>query len=204
MKKHDVVQRSPEWHFLRKGKITGTTLKSLMGTPKARQEAKFELIAERLSVGVDGDSYENAMDRGTRLEPEAIAMFELQTGKQVTSVGFIEDSENGSMGQSPDGMIGDEEALEVKCPMGKNYVKIWLENKIPDEYHWQIVQLFVLVSELKKVYFVAYNPDIPSHRMHIIEVVREELTEDIAKAREEQLKVISEVNQVLKSIIKPI
>ncbi len=89
MKKHQIEQRSNEWKQLRKGKITGTQLKSIMGTPRARKEAMYEILAERLTVGVE-DEYENAMDRGIRLEGDAIAMFELHTGKQVDKIGFVE------------------------------------------------------------------------------------------------------------------
>lgn len=202
MKKHNVDQKSPQWFQLRKGKITGTTLKAIMGTPAAKKSAIYELIAERLTVGVKGDDYENAMDRGTRLEPDAIAMFELETDKRVERVGFCENDDDATIANSPDGLMGDEEAVEVKCPMGKNYVEIWFENQIPKEYHWQIVQYFVVGPKLKKLYFVAYNPDIPTHKMHIIEVTREELAEDIDKAREMQNEVIAEVNSALKEIIK--
>ena len=121
MKKHNIQQRSDEWFHLRKGKITGTVLKSIMGTPRARQEAIYEIMAERLTVGIGED--ENAMDRGTRLESDGIAIFELETGKQVECVGFCEDDENSQIANSPDGLIGENEAVEIKCPGGKNYVK---------------------------------------------------------------------------------
>ena len=52
MKKINVEQNTNEWLHLRKGKITGTVLKSIMGTPKARQDAIYEVIAQRLTVGV--------------------------------------------------------------------------------------------------------------------------------------------------------
>ena len=202
MKKHNVDQKSSQWFQLRKGKITGTTLKAIMGTPAAKKDAVYELIAQRLTVGVSGDDYENAMDRGTRLEPDAVAMFELETNKRVEKVGFCENDDEASISNSPDGLIGETEAVEVKCPMGKNYVKIWFENEIPKEYYWQVVQYFVVGPKLKKLYFVAYNPDIPTHKLHIIEVARETLNDDIDKAREAQEEVIAEVNGKLKGIIK--
>lgn len=203
MKKYnEVEQKSNEWHHLRKGKITGTTLKAIMGTPKARQEAIYEIVAERLTVGVESEtSFENAMDRGTRLESDAIAMFEFETGKQVERTGFCEDDTNPMIANSPDGLIGETEAVEAKCMGGKNHVKMWLTNKIPDEYEWQVVQYFVVNEKLEKLYFIGYNPDIPVHPLHIIEVTRENIIEDIDKAKKSQEVFIKEVDEILKTIV---
>ncbi len=203
MKKHKMTQRSDEWHQARKGKITGTTLKSIMGTSKARQDALYEIIAERLTLGID-DGSENAMDRGTRLESEAIAKFEFETDKSVEVIGFAEDDKNPMIANSPDGLIGDDEAIEVKCMGGKNHVKMWLTNKIPDEYEWQVVQYFVVNENLKTLYFVGYNPDIPVHPYHCIEVSRERLDVlgSIQIARDAQEEFLKEVEEKLSTIIK--
>ncbi len=201
MKKIDIEQRTDEWHHLRKGKITGTTLKAIMGTPKARQEAIYEILAERLTIGID-DEFENAMDRGNRLEPDAIAEFELETGKTVERVGFCEDDDNAMICNSPDGLIGETEAIEAKCMGGKNHVKMWLTNKVPDEYEWQVVQYFIVNEKLEKLYFVGYNPDIPVHSLHIIEVKREEIALDIENARKSQEAFLQEVDSILSTLIE--
>ena len=203
MKKHNIEQKSDEWFHLRKGKITGTTLKSIMGTPKARQDAIYEIIAERLTVGIESEtSEENAMDRGSRLEPDAIAMFELETGKQVERIGLCEEDDNSQIANSPDGLIGDDEAIEAKCMGGKNHVKMWLTNEIPDEYFWQSVQYFIVNKKLKKLYFIGYNPNIPVHPLHIIELERENIKEDIENAKKSQKEFLEEVEKILKTIIK--
>ena len=119
-----------------------------MGTPKAREDAKYEIIAERLTVGVEMD-YENPMDRGTRLEPEAIKAFEFETGKSVEITGFCQNDENDHIAYSPDGIISDEEDVEIKCMGGKNHVKMWLKNEVPSDYRWQNVQAFI-VNHKKK------------------------------------------------------
>ena len=199
-KNNSVKQGTDEWMQLRKGKITGITLKSIMGTPKARQESIYKILAERLTVGVENDEYENAMDRGVRLEPDAIAAFELQTGKQVERTGFCEDDDNPLIANSPDGLIGETEAIEAKCLGGKNHIKMWLTNEIPDEHYWQVVQYFVVNEKLEKLYFVGYNPNIPVHPLHIIEVLRDEA--EVANARKSQEEFLSEAEEKLKLIIK--
>jgi putative phage-type endonuclease len=204
MKKHKIEQKTDAWFQIRKGKITGTTLKAIMGTPKARQEAIYELIAERLTVGVDNPdvNYENAMERGCRLEPDARIMFEFETGLKVEEVGFCENDDNSSIGYSPDGIISDAEDIEIKCMGGKNHIKMWITNKIPEEYSWQVVQAFVVNPKLKKRYFVGYNPDIPTHPLHIIEITREEIEKEIKEAEENQIKFLKDVEVELNKIIK--
>ena len=203
MKKHDISQKTDKWFHIRKGKITGTQLKNIMGTPRARQEAIYEVLAERLTVGVESeDDYENAMERGSRLEPDAISAFELETGKSVERVGFVEDDDNPLIANSPDGLIGETEAVEVKCLGGKNHIKMWLTNKVLDEYWWQVIQYFIVNKKLQTLYFVGYNPNIPIHPLHIIEVKRKEIEVEIKEAREEQEKFLKEVDILLAKIIK--
>lgn len=203
MKNHDnIKQGSPEWHQIRKGKVTGTALKKIMGTARAREEAFYEIIAERLTVGL-GDEPENAMDRGTRLEPEAVDAFIFETGKKVEITGFCEDDDDPMICNSPDGLIPDENAaVEIKCMGGKNHVKMWLTNQVPDDYEWQVVQYFVLNKTLERLYFVGYNPDIEVHPLHIITVERAEIEPKIVEAKEAQKVFLAEVNETLKKLIK--
>jgi len=205
MKKVNIEQRSPEWEQLRKTHITGTMVKSIMGTPAAKKEAYYEIIANRLTVGVDSDEeYENPMARGTRLEPDAIAAFELETGKTVESVGFCKSEENEAVAMSPDGYVkdtNDTEAIEIKCMGGKNHVKLWLTGEVPKEYLWQVVQYFVVNDKLERLYFAGYHPQIPACPLHIIEIHREDIAEMIEKSKAEQESFLEEVNEKLKTII---
>jgi putative phage-type endonuclease len=205
MKKLKLEQRSPEWEQLRKTHLTGTMVKSIMGTANARQDAFYEAIANRLTTGVESDDgYENPMDRGIRLEPDAVAAFEFQTGKSIESVGFCKSDENDAIAQSPDGYVketNDTEAVEIKCMGGKNHVRFWLTNEIPKEYFWQVVQYFVVNNDLLKLHFVGYNPNIPVHSLHVVTVERVDILSFIVKSREEQEKFINEVNAMLSTII---
>lgn len=203
MKKHNIEQGSDEWHQIRKGKITGTYLKAIMGTPRARQEAIYEMIAERLTTGIESEtSFENAMDRGTRLEPDAISMFEFETNLKVERTGFCEDDTNPLIANSPDGLIGEDEAIEVKCLEGKKHIKAWLTNEVPEDYQWQVVQYFVVNPKLKKLYFVNYHPDIPVHPLHIIEVTRKQVEDKILLAKEAEGVFLKEVEVELSKLIK--
>jgi putative phage-type endonuclease len=197
----DIDQGTDEWHQIRKGKITGTVLKNIMGTPAKRQDAIYEMIGDRLAEGLE-DPDENAMDRGTRLESDARTMFEFETGKKVEQTGFAEDDNNFLIANSPDGLIGETEAVEIKCPGRKNHVKVWLTNTIPDEYVWQVVQYFIVNEKLTKLYFVSYHPEITVHPMHIIEVTKDKMLGDITRGKRAQEVFLQEVEAILATIIK--
>lgn len=199
----DIVQGEKEWFEKKLGTISGTYLSEIMGTPKARESAFYEILAERLTPSVDMEYlYENPMARGVRLEPEAVKAFEYVTSKQVERVGLCESDESKWIIYSPDGLIGETEDLEIKCPLGKNYMKIVLTNEVPKEYHYQIIQGFIVNPKLQKRYFVAYNKDIVSYPIHIIEVTRESLAEEIAEALEIEKTFLQEIEEKLKTFNK--
>jgi len=196
-----IIQKTDEWFQKRKGKITGTVLKDIMGTPYKRTEAIYEMIGDILAEGVE-DQSENPMARGNRLEPEARAMFGFYQSKSIKETGIAESDNNRQIASSPDGLIGENEALEIKCMGRKNHVKMWLTNKIPDEYEWQVIQYFVVNSKLEKLYFVGYHPEITVHPMHVIEVKREEVLSKILSAEKAQEAFLLEVKNILSTIIE--
>lgn len=200
---NEITQGTDEWFHIRKGKITGTTLKAIMGTSEARKKAFYKTIGERLQIGLEED--ETDIERGKRLEPEARSMFEFETGLKVEITGFIQSDENEHSGYSPDGLIADTsgtEDFEAKCMATQNHTMLWLTNEIPKEYFWQVVQAFIVNPKLQKRYFVGYNPRIPTHPLHIIEVNRAELIEEINHARNAQEVFLKEVEESLSKIIK--
>lgn len=202
----DIDQQTPEWDYIRKGKITGTGLKKLNGTPKARSEYFYEVIAERLTDGVE-EGHENPMDRGNRLEPRAREMFEFAYNLDVEQIGFCESDDSNFMGYSPDGLIANEagiysEDIEIKCPEGRNYVKAWLTNVVPEEYHEQNIQAFIINKDLQKRYFILFNPEITIHPMHVIEVTRESLGSEVELLRTKQVSFINEVNAEISNLLE--
>lgn len=204
----NIIQQTPEWEYRRKGRVTGTGAKKLNGTPKARDEYFYEILAERLTEGV-AEEYENPMDRGNRLEPEARAMFEFKYNLTVDTIGFCESDENEFIGFSGDGFIKDEngeytKGLEIKCPEGKNYVKAWLKNEVPEEYNDQVNQAFLVNEKMELLYFVVYNPNIPAHPFHVIEVHRNDRVAQIELLRVKEVAFIQEINQALETLIKPL
>ena len=200
----NLLQGTAEWHNRKLGTVGGTGLQDIMGTPYKRGETLYEIIAERLTPEVDMEHlHEPSMSRGMRLENEAVLAFEYVTGKKTERCGICEKDDNRYITYSPDALVLDTdetEDVECKCPEGKNYMKIVLSNEVPKEYHWQIVQGFCVNPKLETRWFVAYNPDIPLHPIHIIPCLRSEYADDIMKAQEETAKFLEEVEEKLASL----
>lgn len=212
MKIHkDLIQQTPEWFELKKWKISGTSLKWAIGWPKAQLTQMYELLAELYIEEEDLRPFE-ILERGNMLEWVAKLFFEEITWKKIEEVWFIEKDDQ--HGLSPDWIIAtnevavditDEwpiteiiywEALEIKCPRWKNYVKYYIENKIPEEYKQQVINYFIVMEDLEKLYFMIYSNDtingLPPYK--IIEVTREELEQDLKKAEERILSFKEQFN----------
>lgn len=193
-------QSRDEWLEARRGKITGSRLKDIVvKRGKGKKLGFYELIAERIAIPADD---ENPMDRGTRLEEEAIARYEKETGKKVDSSLMIwtrDDDE--SIAVSPDGYIAkDNIAVECKCLGSARHIQAYLEKTIPDEYIEQMTQYFIVNETLKKVVFCFYDPRIPCKDFFTIEIFRKEVEEEIKFLLDYQRQTLTEVNEVVNKL----
>ncbi len=185
-----------DWFKGRVGKITGTRLKDIT-TPRGggKKIGFYELVAERLALPPDD---ENPMDRGTRLEEEAIAEFKSRTGFEVDSSLYIwERDDNPNIAISPDGVIDKENAVEVKCLSSARHIEALVTKKIPSDYEYQVLQYFIVNDDLQKLYFCFYEPRLAVHQFFFIEVNREDVQEDIDQYLEHERTVLLEVDALI-------
>ncbi len=196
-----IVQRfdsEQSWLDARRGKITGTRLKDLVvkrGTEK--KIGYYELIAERIALP---PTQENAMDRGHRLEDDAIARFSQETGKKVDgSLVMWCREDNDRIAISPDGVISETEAVEVKCLSSALHVKAWLTRQIPHEYNEQSLQYFIVNEKLDRLYFVFYDPRMPKDFFYY-EMMRSVLQEQIDEYLELERKTLAEIDEIEKEL----
>lgn len=178
----------------RRGKITGSRLKDIIVKrgpgPKL---AFYEVIAERLSIPGE---YENPMARGKRLESEAIEKFEEETGFKVNpelALWCLETNE--SIAVSPDGVINETEAVEVKCLASGRHIQAFIEQKIPDEYWEQVLQYFIVNPKLQNLYFVFYDPRLLFKSFFYISVKRSDIEEEIQWHYDYQIKTLGEIDE---------
>ena len=109
------------------------------GTRSTQAESYInQLVAEDLT-GEQTPFYQNEhMARGTMLEPQAREAYELHAGINVQEVGFcLHDTLNA--GCSPDGLIGEDGGLEIKCPAPATHVEYLRGDKLPSRYYQQVM-----------------------------------------------------------------
>lgn len=142
MKIHDVQQNSLEWLMLRCGVPTASEFDQLL-TPEfeiRKGEMPKTYLARKVAEAWGGPlpGYNTIdMEMGSILEKEAIPYFELKTNIDVSRVGFVT-TDDGAVGCSPDGLIGADGGIEVKCPDAHTHVKYLLNGGLPKEYAAQV------------------------------------------------------------------
>jgi len=177
VKVHECAQRSLEWFALRAGKLTGSAAKDILATIKSgeavgRRDLRYKLVAERLAGQSQEDTYINqAMQWGLDHEDEARGAYEVITGSLVQVVGFLE-HDRLPIGTSPDGLIGDDGILSLKCPKTATHVKYLRDGKEPSE-HWAQNTHELWLTGRAWVDFASYDPRLPAAlRLFVVRVTR--------------------------------
>ena len=156
-------QQSPEWFAARTGVASTSNFDRIItasGKPSSQADAyMYELAAEYITGEKKSIRPTYWMERGTSMEPQARAMFELETDKTVEQIGFIYKDRKKLVGCSPDGLV-DSDGLEIKCPAPITHVSYLLQDGCPKEYLPQ-VQGAMWITGLHHWYFVSFHPDYP-------------------------------------------
>ena len=159
---HDVPQGSPEWFERRLALPTASCFHRIL-TPTLKPATgmktyAYELIAEAL-IGEQADSGGGEfMARGTEMEPEAVAWYELHRDVDTQTVGFCT-TDDGEVGCSPDRLVGDDGLLEIKCPSAKVFVATMMGEN--EHAHRCQVQGQMWVTGREWCDLVIYNPVLP-------------------------------------------
>lgn len=151
-------QGSREWLDTRAGRLTGSRFAVIMGSGSTREDLLRDLAWERFT-GRALETYQNdAMRRGTELEPEARDWYSFTAGVAVRQFGFIAHADHDFIGISPDGLVGDDGLIEIKCPGHRAHMEVLKSRKVPAKYRWQ-VQGQLWVTRRKWADFVSYHPE---------------------------------------------
>lgn len=167
-------QRTPEWHAERAGKITASRMGDVLakskkdGKPlKARTDYVTEKVVEILTGCVISTGTVPAMQHGIDCEPLARAAYEMKTGRLVDPAGFYTHPDLPYVGASPDGLVGTDGLIEIKCPFNMTVHLDTLTDGMPAEHMAQI-QTQLWVTGRKWADFVSYDPRYPEHlRLYI-------------------------------------
>jgi predicted phage-related endonuclease len=188
-----------DWKAFRRGKITGSRLKDIVAKKNGSKKIGFyELIAERLGIPADE---ENAMERGHRLEGEAVERFESKTGMKVSRDLVIWEREDiEGVAVSPDGWIGKKEAIEIKCLGSARHIEAVITNEVPDEYHYQKLQYFIVNDKIETLHFCFYDPRLKHKDFHVIEVTRKQVQEEVEAMIAYQKDTLAEVDKYVQEL----
>lgn len=190
-------QRSEEWFAARLGKVTASRVADLMATTKTGYSASranylAELICERLT-GQQAERFSSAaMQWGTDVEPHARSAYEFITDARVQEVGLVDHPSIAMFGASPDGLIGDDGLIEIKCPNTATHIETLLGEAVPGKY---VIQMQVQMACTGRAWcdFVSFDPRLPADlQMWIKRVQRDDAA--IQNIEAETVKFLGELD----------
>lgn len=192
----DIEQGSQEWLRMRLGVATASNFDKIITSTgvesKTLKDYAFELASDSLLTEPEVGFQSEAMIRGNELEDEARNYYSFVTDNKVEEVTFIKKD---NIGYSPDGLIGDNGLIEIKCPLKKNHLKYLIDNKLPTKYKAQ-VQGGLYISEREYCDFISYHPLFKDEKkMFVVRVKRDE--EYIKKLSDLLLKTTELKNSLL-------
>lgn len=170
---HNVTQGTTEWLAVRAGIPTASCFDKII-TPKGKASTQCErymhkLIAERLMGHPTIEFQGPWLDRGKELEADAALYYESIRELETERVGFVT-NDAGTIGASPDRLVGEDGLLELKVPAEHTHVAYMLTRAVDAEYYPQ-VQGQLWVTERKWLDIMSYHPEMPPA---IIRVERDE------------------------------
>jgi hypothetical protein len=153
-------QGSPEWLQARLGIPSASSYAKLVtttGRASAQATAYInQLVAERITGEPTFFQVTDPMQRGMDLEPQARTAYEMETGNLVIQVGFLM-HDTLQAGASPDGLVGKNGGLEIKCPSAHTHVEYLRDGDLPIKY-FQQVQGCLWISGRDWWDFMSYHP----------------------------------------------
>lgn len=192
-----VEQGSDEWRELRLGHVTASCVADIMakgksGESESRRKYKLRIVAERLTRQGQESFMNAAMEWGVEQEPFARMAYEVKNEVLVDKTGFWHHPDIAFLGVSPDGLVGDDGLVEIKCPNTTTHLDYVYDDKVPAKYFKQI-QCQLWVTGRQWCDFISFDPRLPNrNQLFIKRCERDE--EFIAEMEKEVREFLSEVD----------
>ena len=163
----EIIQGTPEWFAVRCGKVTAShiadlTAKIKTGESAGRRNYMAQLLAERLTKCVELGIVTSAMKWGIENEALARATYSYEANADIVQVGFVDHPRIRMSGASPDGLVGTNRLVEIKCPNTATHLATWKSRTVPTEYvkqmQWQMACTGREVND-----FFSFDPRLPDH-----------------------------------------
>ena len=190
-------QGTEEWFTIRIGKVTASRVadviaKTKTGYSATRDNYMAQLVCERLT-GLKGESFTNAaMQHGTDTEPLARAAYEALKDVLIDEVGFVPHPSIDMAGASPDGLVGDDGLLEIKCPNTATHIETLMSKTVPGKYNTQM-QFQMACTGRQWCDFVSFDNRLPEQfQLFVKRVPRDD--EFIKQMEDEVVKFLNELD----------
>lgn len=201
-----VEQRTDEWFTARLGKVTASSLYKVLARTKTgygadRGNYLTQLVLERLT-NAKAEGYTNAaMQWGIEQEPFARAAYEAAKGVLVEEVGFVPHPTIPMAGASPDGLIGADGMVEIKCPDSKTALECWLSDNPVESRYFAQMQWQMRCADRAWCDYVVFDPRMPAKaQLFITRVARDD--DWIAATEKEVVTFLAEVDAKVAALIK--
>lgn len=179
-----------------------------IGIIKAQGDKKdefYKLVAERVARPITPNDYEDRLDgkkfsmmaRGHLLEKEAVAEFEKRNKVKVNTDSIVwQRDDNPDSIVSPDAVIGDTRAVEVKAFDTHRIIRAFDENCYPPECYEQVVKYFIVNEKLETLHFVMYTDVMPSLPYLQFDIKREDVATDIVELKAFEDAILLQVKEL--------
>lgn len=196
-------QRTDEWFRARLGKVTASKVadvvaKTKSGYSASRANYMAQLVAERLT-GQPGESFSNAaMQWGVDNEADARTAYCFHADVDVSEIAFVDHPTIAMTGASPDGLIGLDGLVEIKCPNTATHLDTLIGQKVPAKYVTQM-QWQMACTERQWCDFASYDPRLPeAMRLFVQRVPRDDAL--IAELESEVRAFLNELDSKIESL----
>lgn len=209
METYLMQQGTDAWHEIRCGKVTASRVADIIAKTKTGHSASranymAQLVCERLTKTQAESFTSAAMEHGVTQEPFARAAYEATQGVMVEEVGFVPHPTIEWAGASPDGLVGDDGLVEIKCPETKGMIEALLTKKVPQKYFAQM-QFQMACTGRKWCDYAVFDPRMPAKaQLFVTRVQRDdkyiaEIEAEIVKFLAEVASQVQQLNAIIES-----
>lgn len=198
-------QGSIEWFQARAGKVTASRVADVVARTKSGPAASrgnylAQLVCERLT-GMVAEGYSSPeMRHGVEQEPFAREAYEFLTGVFVDQIGMVDHPTIPMTGASPDGLVGSDGLVEIKCPNTATHIETLLSGKVPAKYVTQMAWQMACAGRAW-CDFVSFDPRMPEHmRLFVQRVERDDAL--VSELEREVTVFLSEVAATVEALTK--
>ena len=198
-------QGSDAWFAARIGKVTASRVADVLAKTKtgystSRDNYMAQLVCERLTKQKADGFTNSAMQWGTETEPLARLSYEVANNVLVDEVGFVPHPSIIMAGASPDGLVGDDGLLEIKCPNTATHIDTLLTQTVPNKYNTQM-QFQMACTDREWCDFVSFDNRLPEELQLFVKRVPRDVMY-IKLMEDEIVKFLNELDIKIAQLMK--